>query len=124
MKKLSTILVLLLIAGITSGQTFLRATRVDFGVKKSTGIAWEKTRKSTVLLKMEPNKLTIYSKADQVYRKIGLEKKTDKLVKWLCADYKGRSCYVMLTAAKDNPGVFLVAIEYNDIIWFYTTHTE
>ena len=124
MKKLSTILVLLLIAGIASGQTFLRATRVDFGIKKPDGIAWEEARESSVLIKIEPNKLTIYSKADQVYRKVGLEKKTDRLAKWLCADYKGKSCYVMLTAAKSSPGTFLVAVEYNDVIWFYTTHTE
>ena len=124
MKKLITLLLLSTIASLGYSQTFLRATSIQIGHKKPSGIQWKETEAVDILIKVDQNKAEIYSKTKQVYRKISHVNQTPTSSKWLCADADGTQCHLFIFYLKEKPGVVFVGVEYNDLTWYYTTHFE
>jgi|SRR5210317_833357 hypothetical protein len=123
-KKLIT-LSLLLISTITAwSQSYFRASEMTLGTHVGSNIVWEETEKSSVLIKVEEKKITIYSKTRQVYRGIKIINRGENFVKWLCLDDDAKKCHVIITHLEDQPGIVLLGVSYDDLIWFYTTEQE
>ena len=127
MKKLLTLTLLLLISSLSYGQIFLRAKGLALGKKDpyTQQVAWpEEFKTVNVLLEIQPNKVTIYSKLLQVYRKVNLVVKTDNLAVWYCLDDRGEGCNLKVVTLPSFPGMIFVLVEYSDYTWVYATEAE
>jgi len=124
MKKLLTALLLALAVNLASAQHFLRAKQFTLGVKKTSGISWQTPTTSEILIVVENTKLVIHSKVKQEYRKISLLEQTATTSKWRSSDAEGKLCNIFMFTLPDAPGYFYVGVEYNDVIWYYTTVFE
>lgn len=128
MKKLLTAFALVLLSVATNAQSikYIRAESVQLGTRTNTkqDFVWEKDARSVdILIKIEQSKLTIYSKAEQVYRVISLLKEDSNSSKWFCADVYGVNCYLYIFNQQNNNNV-IVGVEYADAVWYYVGHLE
>lgn len=126
MKKLILLILVLLSSTILSAQTFLRASALTFGLKsETTGITtWDDPEKVNILVKVEENKVTVYSKTTQVYRKITLTSKAETIAIWYCSDLNGNNCNLTMFTTADTPGAIFLHVEYSDAEWMYITRIE
>lgn len=125
MKKILTILLLLLTTYGFSQPTYARSYSFSYGIKNdSTGkVDWSESTKTNVLIKYLNNTITIYSKDEQVYRTIGGGEKLTESTKFLCVDPEGKRCFTYLGHNLETNTLYLL-IEYTDISWIYLNVPE
>jgi hypothetical protein len=76
-------------------------------------------REVNILIELHQTKVIIHSKEQQSYHVINQVENIPTSSKWLCKDKEGKSCYIALKTDPEYPGLVNVAIEYNDMVWFY-----
>jgi len=126
MKKLLVTLFALVCVNILSAQMFLRASGLVIGTKSqyTTAVNWGDAKPVDILIKVEENKVTIFSKTTQVYRKISLSSKTDLASTYYCSDATGGNCNLTIFATLDTPGAVYLHVEYSDMVWMYVAKVE
>lgn len=125
MKKI-LILVMMLFSLTANAQSYLRAVGFTAGVKvESTDeVVWGEKQAVDILIKLDQNRVTIYSNKVQEYRKIALVSKEGDMVTWNCADKNGTRCNFSLFILPDKPDYICIAVEYDDVAWIYVTKKE
>jgi hypothetical protein len=102
---------------------YLRATIGSMGVRDDefSGVKeWIiNGREINILIELHQTKVIIHSKEQQSYHVINQVENIPTSSKWLCKDKEGKSCYIALKTDPEYPGLVNVAIEYNDMVWFY-----
>jgi hypothetical protein len=102
---------------------YLRATIGSMGVRDDefSGVKeWIiNGREVNILIELHQTKVIIHSKEQQSYHVINQVENIPTSSKWLCKDKEGKSCYIALKTDPEYPGLVNVAIEYNDMVWFY-----
>jgi hypothetical protein len=102
---------------------YLRATIGSMGVRDDefSGVKeWIiNGREVNILIELHQTKVIIHSKEQQSYHVINQVENIPTSSKWLCKDKEGKSCYIALKTDPKYPGLVNVAVEYNDMVWFY-----
>jgi uncharacterized protein YxeA len=126
MKKILITLFALICVNILSAQMFLRASGLIIGTKSqyTTTVNWGDAKPVNILIKVEENKVSIFSKTTQVYRKISLSSKTDLATTYYCSDATGNNCNLTVFVTLDNPGAVYLHVEYSDMVWMYVSRIE
>jgi hypothetical protein len=108
--------------------TYLRAQKASMGVRenKNSGVSeWiVDGRDVNMLVELHQTKVIIYSQKTQNYYIIKQVEQEENSWKWLCRDPEAKSCYVSLIKNPNYPGLITVAIEYDDLVWFYICRQE
>jgi hypothetical protein len=103
--------------------TYLRAQSASMGVREdeNSGVSeWiVDGREVNMLVELHQTKVIIYSQKTQNYYIIKQVEQEENSWKWLCKDSEANSCYVALRKSFEYPGLITVAVEYNDLVWFY-----
>jgi hypothetical protein len=126
MKKLLTIFTMLLLFLTAKSQTFLRTEGAVAGTKNkyTEEITWGKKNIVSILIKVEENKVTIYSEREQTFRKIGTVDRENDMLTWRCTDHNGTICNVSFMLLEDKPEYICVIAEYKDVVIMYVAKKE
>ena len=107
---------------------YLRAQGASMGVREDefSGVhEWlVEGREVNMLVELHQTKVIIYSQKTQNYYIIKQVEQEPNSWKWLCRDNDAKSCYVGLRTDPKYPDLMTLAIEYNDLIWFYICKHE
>jgi hypothetical protein len=123
MKKfiLSTLLVLSTLLTFSQDIAFARAHQFTIGKRdfSTNEIVWNGTSTSCdILIKLEGNRVTIYSNQKQEYRVVTKLVETEDGVQYRMLDANGTSCNFYMGPIANSQSVF-IAVEYNDFSWMY-----
>jgi hypothetical protein len=103
--------------------TYLRAQSASMGVREDENSVVSQWivdgREVNMLVELHQTKVIIYSQKTQNYYIIKQVEQEENSWKWLCKDSEANSCYVALRKSFEYPGLITVAVEYNDLVWFY-----
>jgi hypothetical protein len=127
MKKLLTLLFFILTSMTAFSQNvFLRANTFNIGYRgeEGTEIKWSEPTSVNILIKVEENKATIFSKDIQIYRLISTTEKREEYTKYYCTNDEGNNCYILIFTLPESPGSVFFAIEFSDYVWYYITKPE
>jgi hypothetical protein len=130
MKKLLLFLLLSISTNTIFSQTYFRTYSLTIGkMQDNNTISWEeKVKTDPILIEFKEDKVTIFSKTEQIYELTGGQtvKKTLKkvFIQYDCIDERGKKCIVSIMNLKKVPDVFCIGVGYNDITWFYETIIE
>jgi hypothetical protein len=131
MKNLLFLLLLFSFTSLFSQETkvhYLRAQVASMGTREDefSGVSeWiVEGREVNILVELHETKVIIYSPKTQNYYIIKQVEKEVNSWKWLCRDNDAKSCYIALRTNPDHPGLVTVAVEYNDLVWFYICSHE
>jgi hypothetical protein len=124
MKKLLLLILLFFTTLIYSQNNpfYLRAESFKAGEKNYKGdVVWDDSTLSycDILIKLDDQQATIYSKTKQIYRVVSMTTKDNQGSQWYCLDDRGYYCNLYLISLKDNPNKLVFAIEYSDYSWYY-----
>lgn len=107
---------------------YLRAQVASMGVREDENSAVSEWivdgREVNILVELHQTKVIIFSPKTQNYYIIKQVEQEENSWKWLCRDNEAKSCYVALRTSPDYPELMTVAIEYNDLVWFYVCNHE
>jgi hypothetical protein len=107
---------------------YMRAHNVSMGFRQdehSNVSSWVLDgQKCNILVELHQTKVIIYSQKVQTYRIINQVERTENNSKWLCKDDEGISCYFRMSSDPEYPGLMSLAVEYNDVVWFYIASHE
>ena len=128
MKKfiLSTLLVLSTLLTFSQDIAFARAHQFTIGKRdlSTNELVWNGTSTSCdILIKLEGNKVTIYSNQKQEYRVVTKLAETEDGVQYRMLDANGTSCNFYMGPIANSTLIF-IAIEYNDYSWMYNCTDE
>jgi len=128
MKKfiLSTLLVLSTLLTFSQDIAFARAHQFTIGKRdfSTNEIVWNGTSTSCdILIKLEGNRVTIYSNQKQEYRVVTKLVETEDGVQYRMLDANGTSCNFYMGPIANSTSIF-IAIEYNDYSWMYNCTDE
>jgi len=123
MKKfiLSILLVISTLLTFSQDIAFARAHQFTIGKRdySTNQIVWNGTPTSCdILIKLEDNKVTIYSNQKQEYRVVAKLVETEDGVQYRMLDVNGTSCNFYMGPIANSQSVF-IAVEYNDFSWMY-----
>ena len=123
MKKfiLSILLVISTLLTFSQDVAFARAHQFTIGKRdySTNQIVWNGTPTSCdILIKLEDNKVTIYSNQKQEYRVVTKMVQTEDGVQYRMLDANGTSCNFYMGPIANSLSVF-IAVEYNDFSWIY-----
>jgi hypothetical protein len=123
MKKfiLSVLLVISTLLTFSQDIAFARAHQFTIGKRdySTNQIVWNGTPTSCdILIKLEDNKVTIYSNQKQEYRVVAKLVETEDGVQYRMLDANGTSCNFYMGPIANSQSVF-IAVEYNDFSWMY-----
>jgi len=123
MKKiiLSILLVMSTLLTFSQDVAFARAHQFTIGKRdfSTNQIVWNGTPTSCdILIKLEGNKVTIYSNQKQEYRVVAKLVETEDGVQYRMLDANGTSCNFYMGPIANSLSVF-IAVEYNDFSWMY-----
>jgi len=76
-----------------------------------------------ILIELEDNEVTVYSKTVQHYHVIAKLNETEDGVQYRMSDSNGIKCNLYMGPIKGTDGIF-IAIEYNDYAWMYSCIDE
>ena len=124
MRKILALSVLLFFGILASAQNdkvfYGRAQELYIGFNDGERINWtEDPAYVDILIQMDDNKVTIYSREIQEYHVISLVFDDGESAKWYCSDEEGIKCYFYMAPyglRKDKIGII---IEYSDMAWSY-----
>lgn len=127
MKKiiLSTLLVLTSLLSFSQEVGFGRAIELYTGYKDTNQeIVWNGSSTSVdILIKLEDDKVTIFSKEIQVYRVVKKLDDKDLHISYRMLDSNGLNCNFHM-GPSETQGYIFIAIEYNDYAWMYLTEID
>jgi hypothetical protein len=128
MKKfiLSTLLVISTLLTYSQDVAFARAHQFTIGKRdfSTNEIVWNGTSTSCdILIKLEGNRVTIYSNQKQEYRVVTKLVETEDGVQYRMLDANGTSCNFYMGPITNSTSIF-IAIEYNDYSWMYNCTDE
>jgi len=123
MKKfiLSIFLVISTLLTFSQDIAFARAHQFTIGKRdfSTNQIVWNGTPTSCdILIKLEDNKVTIYSNQKQEYRVVTKLAETEDGVQYRMLDANGTSCNFYMGPIANSSSIF-IAVEYNDFSWMY-----
>ena len=123
MKKfiLSVLLVISTLLTFSQEIAFARAHQFTIGKRdfSTNEIVWNGTSTSCdILIKLEGNRVTIYSNQKQEYRVVTKLVETEDGVQYRMLDANGTSCNFYMGPIANSQSVF-IAVEYNDFSWMY-----
>ena len=123
MKKfiLSILLVLSTLLSFSQSISFARAHQFTIGKRdfSTNEIVWNGTPSSCdILIKLEDNRVTIYSNQKQEYRVVAKLAETEDGVQYRMLEANGTSCNFYMGPIANSMSVF-IAVEYNDFSWMY-----
>lgn len=131
MKKLLFLLLLVSFTSLFSQENkvvYLRAQSASMGVRAdefSKVSEWiVDGREVSILIELHQTKVTIHSPKVQNYYVVKQVDAQETSKKWLCKDPDGQSCYVAMHFLENYPDLITLAVEYNDLVWFYICTRE
>ena len=128
MKKLLTLLTLVLLtySGIAQTISYARAYSFAIGSRDYTTneIVWNGTPTTcNILIKLEDDMITIYSKQMQTYHVVAKLNETEDGVLYRMLSAEGTACNMYMGPVEGTTSVF-IAIEFNDYAWIYNCTDE
>ena len=127
MKKLilATLLTLTSLLSFSQDVGFARAEEFYIGYRDPNGeIVWNGSPNSVdILIKLENDKVTIFSKEVQVYRVVKKLNSEDDYASYRMIDSNGLNCNFHM-GPSETEGYLFMAIEYNDYAWMYLTKLD
>jgi hypothetical protein len=131
MKKLLLLFLLVSFTSLFSQEskiTYLRAHQASMGVRPDENSAVSEWivdgREVNILVELHQTKVVIYSKTTQNYYVVNPVDASPGSSRWLCKDSDGKSCYVVMVFKEEYPDLITIAVEYNDLVWFYICTRE
>lgn len=107
---------------------YLRAHNVSMGVRvdeDSPVTSWPVDgQEVNILIELHQTKIKIFSNKEQNYFIINKVSETEGQHIWLCKNLDGLSCYIRMQTSPEYPGLMTVAVEFNDLVWFYVCSHE
>ena len=82
------------------------------------------SKEVNILVELHQTKVVIYSKTTQNYHVVNAVDASVGTSRWLCKDSDGKSCYVAMHFDERYAGLITLAVEYNDLVWFYICNKE
>ena len=127
MKKfiLSLVLVLSTLLSFSQEVGFAKAVELYTGYRDTNNeIVWNGSPTSVdILIKLEDDKVTIFSQELQVYRVVVKTSDEDSYVAYRMLDLNGQNCNFHM-GPSETQGYIFIAIEYNDYAWMYLTEID
>lgn len=128
MKKfiLSTLLVLSTLFSFSQEVGFARAHEFTIGQRdfSTNEIVWNGTPTVVdILIKLEDDKVTIFSKEQQIYRVVAKIRDEESIITYRMLDSNGISCNFHM-GSSGTEGSIYIAIEYSDYAWMYLTKID
>jgi hypothetical protein len=127
MKKfiLSLILVVSSLLSFSQEIGFARATELYTGYRDTNNeIIWNGSPTSVdILIKLEDDKVTIFSQQLQVYRVVTKIRDEESYITYRMLDSNGINCNFHM-GPSETQGYIFIAIEYNDYAWMYLTKID
>ena len=117
---------MLLLFLTAKSQTFLRTEGAVAGTKNqyTEEITWGEKNMVSILIKVEENKVTIYSKREQTFYKLVTVEREDNILTCRCTDHNGTICNVSFMLLEDRPEYICVIAEYKDVVIMYVAKKE
>jgi len=109
-----------------SQKVYLRASEFNIGYRPDTNhsVTWGIRKEVNILIEIEENKSTVYSKEKQVYRLISASQDGEKFKRFYCLNDKGIPCHVLIFSNPEEPEFLYFAVEFSDYVWYYKTKPE
>lgn len=108
--------------------TYLRAKNGSMGVRQNVDSPvseWIVDGKDlNILIELHQTKVIIHSKTTQNYYVVNAVEAPYGTSKWFCKDSEAKSCYVSLSFIEKYPDLVSLAVEYDDMVWFYICSKE
>jgi len=127
MKKfiLSLFLVVSSLLSFSQEVGFARAVELYTGYRDTNQeIVWNGSPTSVdILIKLEDDKVTIFSQELQVYRVVAKTHDEDSYITYRMLDLNGSNCNFHM-GPSETQGYIFIAIEYNDYAWMYLTKID
>jgi hypothetical protein len=128
MKKLLTLLTLVLLTYSGFAQTISYARAYSFAIGSrdytTNEIVWNGTPTTcNILIKLEDDVVTIYSKQKQTYHVMAKLNETEDGVLYRMLSAEGTACNMYMGPVEGTRSVF-IAIEFNDYAWIYNCTDE
>jgi hypothetical protein len=127
MKKfiLSLVLVLSTLLSFSQEVGFAKAVELYTGYRDTNQeIVWNGSPTPVdILIKLEDDKVTIFSQEQQVYRVVVKLRDEEFYVSYRMLDLKGQNCNLHM-GPSETQGYIFIAIEYNDYAWMYLTEID
>jgi hypothetical protein len=127
MKKFILSLVLIASSLLSFSQEvgFAKAVELYTGYRDTNNeIVWNGSPKSVdILIKLEDDKVTIFSQEQQVYRVVAKLSDENLYVTYRMVDSQGGNCNFHM-GPSETQGYVFIAIEYNDYAWMYLTEID
>jgi len=127
MKKfiLSLVLVVSSLLSFSQEIGFARATELYTGYRDTNQeIVWNGCPTTVdILIKLEDDKVTIFSQQTQIYRVVGKLHDEDSYITYRMVDLQGGNCNFHM-GPSETQGYIFIAIEYNDYAWMYLTKID
>lgn len=105
---------------------YARARTFNIGYRDSSTneLVWNGTKSEcNILIKIEDDKVTIFSKTQQEYYVVGKLNEIGNTVQYRMQDSNGVSCNFYM-GQSEIQGVLFIVIEYNDYAWMYLVIPE
>ena len=127
MKKfiLSLFLVVSSLLSFSQEVGFARAVELYTGYRDTNQeIVWNGLPTDVdILIKLEDDKVTIFSQELQVYRVVAKTHDEDSYITYRMLDLNGSNCNFHM-GPSETQGYIFIAIEYNDYAWMYLTKID
>jgi hypothetical protein len=127
MKKfiLSLFLVVSSLLSFSQEVGFARAVELYTGYRDTNEeIIWNGSPTDVdILIKLEDDKVTIFSQELQVYRVVAKTRQEDSYISYRMLDSNGSNCNFHM-GPSETQGYIFIAIEYNDYAWMYLTEID
>jgi hypothetical protein len=127
MKKfiLSLFLVVSSLLSFSQEVGFARAVELYTGYRDTNEeIIWNGSPTDVdILIKLEDDKVTIFSQELQVYRVVAKTRQEDSYISYRMLDSNGSNCNFHM-GPSETQGYIFIAIEYNDYAWMYLTQID
>lgn len=127
MKKfiLSLVLVVSSLLSFSQEISFAKAVELYTGYRDTNNeIVWNGSPTSVdILIKLEEDKVTIFSQKLQVYHVVTKTREEDSYITYRMVDSQGGNCNLHL-GPSETQGYIFIAIEYNDYAWMYLTEID
>jgi hypothetical protein len=123
---LSTLLVLSTLFSFSQEVGFARANQLTVGKRdfSTNEIVWNGTPTAVdILIKLEDDKVTIFSKETQVYRVVTKLRDEESIITYRMLDSNGINCNFHM-GSSGTEGSIYIAIEYSDYAWMYLTKID
>jgi len=131
MKKLFFLFLLFSFTSLFSQESkvrYLRAQTLTMGVRNNQESPVKEwildNMEVNILIELHQTKVVIFSKETQNYHIINQVSFDGTTAKWFCKDKNAIPCYIRMDFNEEYPQYMTVAVEYDDMVWFYICAQE